>query len=223
MVGVDAQWLLETFSSRDKAESALRPYLEGGAMSEHDYNLAISFLPGKARYYPVIYSAGATVLVAGYGRFVKRPPWAMSRVVGRASAANVAGFMFGAVQRAIAHREFYSSLDDGPAFAGILQHLAQDDLYTLSHPQARLFSIAVITEHPQVASRWDEIRAVNARGGKSSTWVALRQGHERRQAPDNDLPSTQVPQPANNADIERAREQASFDAMLEAERKAAGR
>lgn len=74
------------------------------------------------------------------------------------------------------------------------------------------------------ASRWDEIRAANARGAKPSSWDTLRQGHERTkgQVSDN-LISNQAPSMTNDADAERAQEQARFDAMLEAERKAAGR
>ena len=75
-----------------------------------------------------------------------------------------------------------------------------------------------------MASRWDEIRAANARAGRSSTWDVLRQSHERNQIPGNSQ-STEVPSgpPLDDADAERAREQARFDAWLEAERKAAGR
>jgi hypothetical protein len=81
---------------------------------------------------------------------------------------------------------------------------------------------ASITDHPQVTSRWDEIRTANARGGKSSTWDSLRQSHERQQATDH-LQSSRVPTIVNDADAERIREQERFVAMLVAERKAAGR
>ncbi|KAI0348502.1 hypothetical protein BDW22DRAFT_1350728 [Trametopsis cervina] len=81
-----------------------------------------------------------------------------------------------------------------------------------------------IGENPRVSSRWDQIRAANAKGGKTSTWDALRQGHERNQTSNSDnLHPTQVPTATNSADAERMREQAQFDAMLEAERQQAGR
>lgn len=47
------QWLDKTFNTRAKAEELLRPELENGTISEHDYDLATKFLPGYHRYYPV--------------------------------------------------------------------------------------------------------------------------------------------------------------------------
>lgn len=53
MSAINIQWLDQTFSSRTQAETVLRPYLEAGTITEHDYNLAVSFLPGRHRYWPV--------------------------------------------------------------------------------------------------------------------------------------------------------------------------
>ena len=47
------QWLDETFSSRRKAEELLRPDLEAGLITQHDFDLATTFLPGWNRYWPV--------------------------------------------------------------------------------------------------------------------------------------------------------------------------
>ncbi|KAI0094765.1 hypothetical protein BDY19DRAFT_41156 [Irpex rosettiformis] len=266
MVVLDPSWFDRTFSSQAKAESVLRPYLEAGTINEHDYNLAVSFLPGNHRYWPMLYSIGATVLTASYGRFIKRPPWSINRMVGISSGANVLGFLIGQVKRASAHQQFIKSLDDRQAFVDTLIQIAggepsapqlpgrtttaaypKDDAGVATTPrQDEDFAdsswpndpniaprsssptqpppVAPIAEHPQVISRWDEIRAVNAHAGKSSTWDVLRQTHERRQIPDS-TQSTEVPStpPLNDAEVERAREQARFDALLEAERKAAGR
>lgn len=73
-----------------------------------------------------------------------------------------------------------------------------------------------VTESLAPHNRWDEIRAANARNaGRSSSWDALRQGHERSQiAGSSDAASF-------SAENDRAREQAQFDAMLEAERRKA--
>lgn len=46
-------WLDETFTSRSRAESLLRPDLEAGLITEHDYHLATTFLPGYHRHYAV--------------------------------------------------------------------------------------------------------------------------------------------------------------------------
>ena len=68
------------------------------------------------------------------------------------------------------------------------------------------------------ASRWDEIRAANARGSRPSSWDALRQQRERGENPDY-VQQPVAPTGPTDADAERAREQARFDAMLEAERR----
>jgi hypothetical protein len=62
-------------------------------------------------------------------------------------------------------------------------------------------------------SRWDEIRAANARNAaQQSSWDALRQNHERNQVARTD-------DAYSSTENDRAQEQARFDAMLEAERR----
>ncbi|KIJ68348.1 hypothetical protein HYDPIDRAFT_165217 [Hydnomerulius pinastri MD-312] len=69
-----------------------------------------------------------------------------------------------------------------------------------------------------VKSRWEEIRVANARNvGKQSSWDALRQRQERSKLPKATSPTREVTTP-DGAD-ERAAAQASFDALLEAERR----
>ena len=46
-------WLDETFSSRQRTEALLRPDLDSGIITEHDFRLATTFLPGYHRYWPV--------------------------------------------------------------------------------------------------------------------------------------------------------------------------
>ena len=46
-------WFDHTFSSRQATEQLLRPDLESGLLSQHDFNLAVDFLPGYHRYLPV--------------------------------------------------------------------------------------------------------------------------------------------------------------------------
>ncbi|KAJ3490576.1 hypothetical protein NLI96_g1355 [Meripilus lineatus] len=88
-------------------------------------------------------------------------------------------------------------------------------------------------------TRWDEIRMANARGSaKDSSWEALRQSHERdrvseaspsppdiydnnqQQQQQQQQQKLQQHQPSGTLrDQERTKEQAKFDALLEAERK----
>lgn len=76
----------------------------------------------------------------------------------------------------------------------------------------------------KTASRWDEIRTANA-AAKPSSWDAVRQRHERAAAAAAD--KTRSAGLSNSVEdqteIDRAQEQARFDAVLEAERKIAGR
>ncbi|OBZ80085.1 hypothetical protein A0H81_00959 [Grifola frondosa] len=66
--------------------------------------------------------------------------------------------------------------------------------------------------HP--SSRWEELRAANARNaGKSSSWDALRQNHERQQVPDH------IQTASSPETDDRVRAQAEFDAVVEAERR----
>lgn len=46
-------WFDHAFSSRQATEQLLRPDLESGLLSQHDFNLAVDFLPGYHRYLPV--------------------------------------------------------------------------------------------------------------------------------------------------------------------------
>ena len=48
-------WFDHTFASRSRTEVLLRPDLESGLLSQHDFDLSVSFLPGYHRYLPVRY------------------------------------------------------------------------------------------------------------------------------------------------------------------------
>jgi len=62
-------------------------------------------------------------------------------------------------------------------------------------------------------NRWDEIRKANARNSaRNSSWDALRQNHERDRV-------AGINEGSYFTESDRAREQARFDAMLEAERR----
>ena len=52
-MSIDPVWLKQTFNTKSQAEILLRPDYESGLITQHDYNLAITFLPGPHRYLPV--------------------------------------------------------------------------------------------------------------------------------------------------------------------------
>lgn len=259
------QWLDQTFSSRARTEVLLRPELEAGVITEHDYAVATTFLPGYHRYYPYAYGAIATTLTASYGVMVRRPRWSHGRMVALSSAAYFLGAVFGQVRRAVAHAGFVRTLDDRAQFFQALQNvnrrLGGDDNASLEwgddpaaprqhqHQHQRneqqktdMSGDAVPAEQESAwsaspspvprnapsggqsstssaqSTRWDEIRAANARNARSSSWDALRQQHQRPAVVDTVQPSPGSYSGAES-DTERIAEQARFDALLEAERK----
>lgn len=71
-------------------------------------------------------------------------------------------------------------------------------------------------------TRWDEIRIANAQSASQSSWELIRQKNGRASMQNNKAAGSrkQPEESLENADAERKAEQAGFDAMLEAERKA---
>ncbi|TFK41066.1 hypothetical protein BDQ12DRAFT_678831 [Crucibulum laeve] len=67
-------------------------------------------------------------------------------------------------------------------------------------------------------SKWDQIRATNARKAGSSSWDNLRQQHERTTIPRSPGGGSGSDSVAASANNDRAAEQAEFDALLEKER-----
>ena len=49
----NVRWMVDTFDSRSAVESLLGPQRTAGNISFHDYDAAMSFLPGHHRFYGV--------------------------------------------------------------------------------------------------------------------------------------------------------------------------
>ncbi|KAI0721236.1 hypothetical protein C8T65DRAFT_631088 [Cerioporus squamosus] len=252
-------WFDHTFSSRQTTEQLLRPDLESGLLSQHDYDLAVAFLPGYHRYLPYVHTVvwGAA---AGFGLYRFKPKVRFPTTIVGVSA--VSGYGFGLAHYFRKHREFARELDDRQAFLLVLENVNK----RLGNPN-RLFpqldnnrilesvmkrkqesgevlapGVELIgdstpesltngsTPAPKVTeesspsrpkSVWEAIREANAQNtGKRSSWDELRQRHERERV--SDRVSVQ-PQASTSSDLEdpRVQAQAEFDAILEAERRAA--
>ncbi|GJE87628.1 hypothetical protein PsYK624_037110 [Phanerochaete sordida] len=117
------QWLDSVFKTRARSEELLRPELENGVISQHDYELATQFLPGYHRYYPYIDGGVATSLTTAYGTFYRKPRWPQPRLVLFGSIAYVVGAFAGQLRRASAHLNFVKTLDDRAAFFHALQNV----------------------------------------------------------------------------------------------------
>ncbi|KAI0932010.1 hypothetical protein AcW1_000741 [Taiwanofungus camphoratus] len=251
------QWLDATFNSRKKAEDLLRPDLESGLISQHDYHLATTFLPGYHRYWPYSYAVLGSGGAAVYGMYGRRPRLSFNRTTAIATVAGFFGAVYGQFRRAKAHWTFTNLLKDPVSFHQALENVNQrtGGVRPLSWTLQRAKEIAQkedmhgnvprpaddpwvsdgdqtaapapntqaappsLNNAPKATSRWDEIRAANARNaGQSSSWDVLRQSHERERVQTNapaDAPSS--------PETGRAAEQAQFDALLETERRTASR
>ncbi|KAI0756609.1 hypothetical protein C8Q80DRAFT_1092079 [Daedaleopsis nitida] len=249
-------WFDSTFTSRQRTEQLLRPDLESGLLSQHDYNLAVSFLPGYHRYLPYIHTA---LWGAASGLFLLRYKARVRFPTTVVTVSAVSGYGAGLFHYFHRHQAFARQLDDRQAFLLCLENVNErlgsptplfpqmdhkkmlesvkkrkeesgevlsagvELVGDISEPSsdAPTFSNALPTKASEESSArqqsvWDAIREANARGsGKHSSWDELRQRHERQRVPD------QVQQPALEIEDSRAKAQADFDAILEAERKAA--
>lgn len=87
-------------------------------------------------------------------------------------------------------------------------------------------SMTSVNEAVQENGRWAQIRKANNPSAQDSSWDRLRQTHERAgmkqpaaAAPGSSATSSNSPERYSGDDDERARQQAEFDALLEAERR----
>jgi len=52
-VPIPLTWLESNFNTRPRTEQLLRPELDDGLITQHDFNAAVDFFPGAQRYYSV--------------------------------------------------------------------------------------------------------------------------------------------------------------------------
>lgn len=52
-VPIPLTWLERSFSTRSRTEQLLRPELDDGVITQHDFDAAVDFFPGAQRYYSV--------------------------------------------------------------------------------------------------------------------------------------------------------------------------
>jgi hypothetical protein len=104
----------------------------------------------------MLYSVGATVLVAAYGRLYKTPRWTTGRTVGICSAANVFGFLYGQVQRVSAHKRFVKSLDNREGFLNALRDIAGEQHPQLSEEKTAIYPLSQHDHGNSVPGRSNE-------------------------------------------------------------------
>ncbi|KAF9229388.1 hypothetical protein BS17DRAFT_771390 [Gyrodon lividus] len=116
-------WLSTTFPTRERAIELLQPELEDNALSQHDYELATRFLPGPHRRWPIVYAGGMSGAAFGYGCYIARPRWSVSKLGFGTAAAFMLGMSFGAFRQFMAHYQFANSLEDPQGFMAALSHI----------------------------------------------------------------------------------------------------
>ncbi|THH18412.1 hypothetical protein EW146_g2566 [Bondarzewia mesenterica] len=117
-------WFRETFTSRARAEELLRPELENGTITQHDFDAAATFYPShKSRYMPVLFGMLGATSVLAYGQFFRRPPMSITRMSSSGAIASVIGVLYGQVRIAEAHRDFVGSLDNRSGFFRALENV----------------------------------------------------------------------------------------------------
>ncbi|KIJ21662.1 hypothetical protein PAXINDRAFT_123688 [Paxillus involutus ATCC 200175] len=116
-------WLYRTFPTRERTIELLRPELEENALSQHDYELATRFLPGPHQRWPMVYAGGVSGATFGYGYYVARPRWSVTKLGFGTAAAFMLGMTFGAFRQFVAHYQFANSLEDPQGFMNALSHV----------------------------------------------------------------------------------------------------
>jgi len=117
------QWLDSTFNSRARAEELLRPDLDSGLITSHDYQLATTFLPASHRYWPYVFSLAGSAGAGAYQRFYRRPPASLNRTTLFATVGGFLGAAWGQFRRADSHATFAKLLDDPVAFSQALENV----------------------------------------------------------------------------------------------------
>ncbi|KAG9314442.1 hypothetical protein JVU11DRAFT_5239 [Chiua virens] len=116
-------WLHKKFTTRQRTAELLRPELENNVLSPHDYELAVRFLPGPRMNWHIIYGAGATAAVYGYGSYLARPKWSSWRLRLASVAAFLAGSTYGTFSQITLHYRFVNSLQDPQGFISAMNHV----------------------------------------------------------------------------------------------------
>ncbi|KAJ7193320.1 hypothetical protein GGX14DRAFT_589042 [Mycena pura] len=236
-------WMDRTFSTRRKCESLLGPELENGNLTRNDYDALMAALPGVPYSNLIGLSAGGIGAIA-LSR--PKPPslsagllaYACGSTFGKVlrvythqkffrSVENINGFSraLDNVKRKVGYTPGLINFSRPLAPADWEHPPFQQEADTPYGgpiepiPPAAAAPTSVNTQTSPVRSRWEEIRAARRVEGPGKAWENIRQG---RTADGSPLPKLEPQSSSNDSslrDDNRAIAQASFDAMLERERK----
>ncbi|KAF8640929.1 hypothetical protein AX17_000576 [Amanita inopinata Kibby_2008] len=240
------RWIENTFDSHPTTETLLAPQRESGNITTNDYELATRFLPASHRHYRIIGGLAAIPVVYAFRKPGWSTPKSYIALSIATMAGFVLGHTFSVSQhykfvraledpigfsRALENiqRDLGGVVPQGPVIIRHCRSPDSDHDEHAAHESAEPSYSPVVpsplpTANPtspplKSTSRWDHIRAENARTTSLSSWDAIRQKHEKTQ-----LSKSGVSVRANSEERQERRhddgatEQAQFDALLEKER-----
>jgi len=240
------KWMENTFTSHKTIETLLAPERDAGNLSQHDYSLAMRFLPWQhyLQYqYPLAWVGSSTAYM------VRRPHWSSYRTVSFTVLAGVVGYNIGLFIKMNNHARFVQAMDNPAGFAHALDNVQTRFGFKMDGPRLYIIhsgptlddsdkdhqvlpasemlsnSSEPVPDSPSTPetakhqSTWDQIRAANSHTARSSSWDVLRQSHERARVQQRGDIADIIPDTNVTGDAsDRAIEQARFDALLEKER-----
>ncbi|KAJ7897172.1 hypothetical protein B0H14DRAFT_3597294 [Mycena olivaceomarginata] len=229
----DVSWMRRTFYRRKYSESLLTPELENGNLTRKDYDALLALGSGawkteRRHDQSVVSFQAAHKVIAALGGYF------FGEVVGWGLRLN-------------GHNRYFRSVEDVNGFARAMENIVRplssaygepaarepqpfqketDTPYGESLPEQAAEAAAPTSRPPPAAaakSRWEEIRAARRADGPGKAWENIRQGRrpdgtalpKKSEFDTRSEPSEATP----FRDTDRAAAQASFDAMLERERR----
>ncbi|KAJ3547577.1 hypothetical protein NMY22_g1583 [Coprinellus aureogranulatus] len=117
-------WMERTFKERSTTERLLAPELENGVLTQHDYDLAVTFLPGLHRHYNTF----GTVIGAGASYAAQRAqpiPRATGRAAGIVFFGALTGRAIGSALAVYSHYRFIDQIRDPEGFTKAMENIQQ--------------------------------------------------------------------------------------------------
>ncbi|KAJ7675319.1 hypothetical protein B0H17DRAFT_132082 [Mycena rosella] len=229
----NVSWMDRTFSAVKRSESLLAPELQNGNLSRRDYDALMRSLPG------LHHSEFLGYVVSGAGVFLysRKTPKLSVGIIGY-----ILGLALGKGLRVYTHTSYFRSIENINGFSQAMDNVKLEIPFQQEadtpYGESPEPSVAVArtpalpasaSQAPLAKSRWEEIRAVRrAADGPGKAWENIRQGRKpdgtplsKQTASETERSESDNGQSWTSAfrDNDRAAEQASFDAMLEKERK----
>ncbi|KAL9716156.1 hypothetical protein Ac2012v2_000601 [Leucoagaricus gongylophorus] len=243
----NVRWMTKTFNSRSAVESLLGPQRAAGVVSSHDYDAAMSFLPGFHRFYGLIFTSLALSSVYVF----RKPSWSQLRLLGLVGSTAIGSTVLGNAYVVKSHFDFVRSLDNPGGFSRAVDHIqkqsglslpsspiivrkynTEEDLHGNIENSQEFASLDPTAEtSPDCQSTQTQNSSPGTEARPSSRWDQIRTANATTTASSSwdalrqqhekthvQRHNTHADQHTNTQTDDRITEQARFDALLEKER-----